>query len=64
MEALELEVEARRVRKGCKCPPLNDDIVCKKNQRKNKFYTDDKCKCPHFRCIWEVCPKVVKPTCQ
>merc|ERR1712025_829171 len=63
VEEIEVELEARRAR-GCKCPPLNNDIVCKKNQKKNKFYTDDKCKCPHFRCIWTVCPKIVKPKCK
>ena len=62
-DAEELDLETRGA-KDCKCPKLNTELECKKNQKKNKFYTDDECKCPHFRCIWTICPKIVKPKCE
>merc|ERR1739838_870470 len=61
----ELDIEVRRARpRDCRCPKLNSGLECKKNQKKNKFYTDDRCKCPHYRCIWTICPEIVKPKCQ
>merc|ERR1739838_875775 len=61
----ELDLEVRRARpRDCRCPKLNSGLECKKNQKKNKFYTDDRCRCPHYRCIWTICPEIKKPECQ
>merc|ERR1719334_2445977 len=60
----EIDVAARRARTRariapvCKCPPPNEDIVCKQTQQREKFLSDDHCKCEKYRCVWEVCPEV------
>ena len=62
----DIELDARRARDDgvCDCPPANEDIICKHNQKKEKFFSDDVCKCPKFRCIWEVCPEVKDVKCE
>ena len=49
---------------ACACEPLNENIICKTNQKKEKFLTDDVCQCPKFRCSWEICPEVKRVECK
>jgi len=66
VEEADLDIDARRARSEprCFCAPLNEDIICKDKQKKEKFLTDDHCKCPKYRCVWEICPEVKDVKCK